>query len=74
MQQSLLTNNCRNCNKTFKENEGVYVELSTDWCHCEKCHSKLFNDEEWNDLYNLWNIDDNGDIVPSGSYYYTTVN
>ena len=43
---------CRMCEKTFEEGEGIFVEFSGEYFHCEDCHEKLYTPEEWDMLVN----------------------
>ena len=63
---------CRWCGIRINSSKGVFVETSSDFCHCEDCHSKLYYDEEWNALYNEWNVNEEGEEFCTQAFYYTT--
>ena len=68
---------CRWCGVRIPSEQGVYVEIGSDYCHCEDCHSTLYpNEQDWVDLYNEWNKSDEDDVEDNslglGCYYWTT--
>ena len=66
---------CRWCGKPFEQDEDMYVEDSCnmeDYYHCSDCHNVLYTDEEWQKLYEEYNLDGDDEDNGGDSYYYTT--
>lgn len=64
-----MENICRNCGKIIEVGEGIFIEQ--DECHCELCHDTLYTEEEWNALYEEWNMDEDGTEGCGTCFYWT---